>query len=341
MKKEYLILIALIVGLSAYLILRDSDKIEYELPEVPHMAKNAVTSIGIQKAGKALLVSKEGGKWVMGEKRYTADANKVDAMLKAIEEFKLTAMVSESKNYERYNLTDEKKITVKAKDKDGKTFAFEIGKTAGTHRHSFVKIPDDPRVFHGSGNLEGDFDVDEEILRDRVVMQFSPEEITEVALKHKDQSLILVLKTLPAEEKAEEPISEKPGKDKPVTEKDLTGNKESKKWQTANGKPVDETQVKTLLSELAHLRCRTYLPGKTTEDFKSPLYTLELKGAATYSLTLFDKESKEAEEFQAVSSASSEPFVLPKWVAEKIMPDFANLVQSGKAETKEAKPDKD
>jgi hypothetical protein len=341
MKKEYYILLAVILGLSAYLVLRDTDKIQYDLPEVPAMAKNAVTTMEIQQAGKTLLVSKEGGKWVLGEKKYTADANKVDAMLKAIEEFKLTAMVSEAKDYGRYNLSDDKKITVKVKDKDGKTLEIDLGKPAGAHRHSFVKLPGDSRVFHGSGNTREVFDVDAEALRDKRVLSFHPDEIREISLKYKGQTLKLVLKTVSGEDPSTEPAKEKPEPGKAVAEKDVSAKKEAKKWETSDGKAVNESEVQTLISELSQLRCESFLPDKTVKDFKSPLYTLELTGGTSYAITLFDKESIEAEVFQAVSSASEEPFVLPRWVAEKIMPDFSKIIQAAAEGKKQTEPDKD
>ncbi|MBU4318040.1 MAG: DUF4340 domain-containing protein [Proteobacteria bacterium] len=330
MKKEYLVLVALILGLSAYLFFRDSDKIEYELPEVPHMAKNTITRIEMIKGDKTLVVIKEDGKWVTGEKHYAADANKVEAMLKAIEDFNLTAMVSEAKDYGRYNLSDDTKITVKAKDKDGKSLEIDLGKPAGTHRHSFVKLPGDPRVFHGSGNFQEVFDLEADAIRDKVVLQFNPEEITGISLKNKEKSLVLTLKTVAEKEEIKAQAEEKPIEGKAVKEKDLSEKKETKKWEAAEGEAVNEPEIKALISELANLRCETFISDKTREDFKSPRFEIELNGINNYSVALFDPQSKEAETFSGISSASPEPFVLPKWVAEKIMPEFSKLLKTAK-----------
>jgi hypothetical protein len=330
MKKEYLVLLALILGLSAYLFFRDADKIEYELPAIPHMAKNTITQIEIIKDGKTLMVTQEGGKWGIGEKHYAADSNKMEAMLKTIENFKLTAMVSEAKDYGRYNLTDDTKITVKAKDKDGKILEIDLGKPAGTHRHSFVKLPGDPRVFHGSGNLREVFDMDADALRDKVVLQFNPDEITGITLKNKEKSLVLTLKTVAAKEEPVAQAGEKSEKDKAVAEKGLSKKKETKKWETADGEVVNEPEIQSLISELSNLRCETFISDKTKEDYTSPLYTIDLTGSTPYSVALFDLQSKEAEKFPGVSSASPEPFVLPKWVAEKIMPEFSKVLKTAK-----------
>ena len=73
-------------------------------------------------------------------------------MLNVFESLALTALVSESKDYNRYDLNAEKRITVKAWQQETLKRNFDIGKAAPSFRHTFVKIGDESRVFHASAN---------------------------------------------------------------------------------------------------------------------------------------------------------------------------------------------
>ena len=60
-------------------------------------------------------------------------------MLSAIENLTLTALVSESKNYNLYDLNEEKRINVKAWQGENLKRDVDLGKTASSFRHTFVK----------------------------------------------------------------------------------------------------------------------------------------------------------------------------------------------------------
>ena len=60
------------------------------------------------------VLNKKGNNWYVSPEGYPVDSGKIKTMLDVIENLTVTAMVSESKNYDRYDLSDDKKITIKA-----------------------------------------------------------------------------------------------------------------------------------------------------------------------------------------------------------------------------------
>ena len=103
-KKEYCILVLLIVLLSIYLIFKKTDRNHYEIPKLPVIATNTVTKIEIIKPDSTIVLNKKDPDWLIAPHDYPADPDRIKKMLKAIKKIILTNMVSESKNYNRYNL---------------------------------------------------------------------------------------------------------------------------------------------------------------------------------------------------------------------------------------------
>ncbi|MCK5485903.1 MAG: hypothetical protein KAI86_06800, partial [Desulfobacterales bacterium] len=110
-KKEYIILILIIVGLSVYLFMRSSDRTFYELPKIAGLEQDQITKIEISKGGDSIVLNKKDNKWHLEPHGYLADTNTVKDMLNVLGAFTLTTLVSESKDYVRYDLNAEKRIT--------------------------------------------------------------------------------------------------------------------------------------------------------------------------------------------------------------------------------------
>jgi hypothetical protein len=139
-KKEYIILILIIAGLSAYLLMRSSDRTHYQLPQIAGLEQKQVTKIEISKEGNSIVLNKKDNKWYLDPPGYLVDAYKVNDMLTVFETLALTALVSESEDYVRYDLHAGGKITVKAWQEDSLMRNFDIGKAASSFRHTFVKL---------------------------------------------------------------------------------------------------------------------------------------------------------------------------------------------------------
>ena len=58
-KKEYLVLVVLIVALSLYLALHRRDKSHYRLPELPRVAEKDISKVEISKQDKTIVLNKK------------------------------------------------------------------------------------------------------------------------------------------------------------------------------------------------------------------------------------------------------------------------------------------
>ncbi|RLB30511.1 MAG: hypothetical protein DRG87_04865 [Deltaproteobacteria bacterium] len=60
-KKEYIILAAVILALSLYLFLRKTDKTHYELPKLSAVPKEDISKIEITKKGTDIILNRRNG----------------------------------------------------------------------------------------------------------------------------------------------------------------------------------------------------------------------------------------------------------------------------------------
>lgn len=310
-KKEHIILALVIIALSVYLIMRTTDRAQYLLPEVPSVAAKDISRLQITRNTVETVITKQDEKWYIGPEKWLADESKIQDMLKAIENLTLTALVSESRNYNLYDLDTEKKINVKAWQGETLKRDVDLGKTASSFRHTFVKTAGDERVYHARGNFRNNFDVTVDDLRDKVVLNMNTAEIQQIQLIKDQQSLTLNSTPVPV------------AVDGTSTDKKPQAAAESSQpmWQAADGRTVDEAVVKQILAAVANMRCEKYINDRQKTDFTSPLLTLQLKGAQEYSLSIFAKTAEEDTNYPAVSSGSDYPFLLSAGQADQIMKD--------------------
>jgi len=316
-KKEYIILAVIIAALLLYLSQRRTDRTLYHLPDVPEISNSDITKIEITKNSTPIVLSKEGDRWTIGSKKYPADTLKVKNMLDVMGKLTLTALVSESKSYNRYNLDDDKKITVKAFDKDKVKLEFDIGKAASSFRHTFVKIAGDERVFHARGSFRDKFDKTVDDLRDKSVLAFKINEIGKIHISNGKQKMVFSLI--------------QPTKEAKSSEKSDTASPKSKPlkifWENAAGKKADSSKINRLLTTLSDLNCEKYLSGQSKDELLNPVYTLLLKGSKEYKLSIFEKLNKDNENYPAISSENSYPFILSGSQVKSIMEDPGEMLE--------------
>lgn len=327
MKKQYVFLLAAIAVLSAYLALRSPDKVNYELPDLPDVQKKDITVIEMEKKGRRLVLKKDGGVWKTDPDKYPASDDQVDRILDAIVAFTLTDMVSQAKSYDRFDLTEDKKIAVRILSGDKLKLAFDMGNIAGTRRHTFVRIAGDDRVYHARGNLKDRFTADIDDVRDKTVMMFNPHEIREVRLGHLKESLTLSRVQVP-----ESPAGDAaPGERGPDQEKSKPREK-GISWKRADGQPVDEAALERLLSTVTELKCQKYIYDRKKDAFTDPRYSIAFTGARTYSLFFFPGDKENQEGFPSVSSENSSPFILDHYKADELVAGIEAMMKPTKTD---------
>lgn len=327
-KKEYVVLVVIIVALSAYLLLRNRDKTHYQLPRLAHVNQKKISKIEISKADNSIVLKKQDDKWHILPKGYLASDDSVSNMLDTIEDMTLTALVSKSKSYERYDLGDDKKITVKAWAGDKLKREFDLGKAAPSFRHTFVRLAHDDRVYHARGNFRARFDQTVDKLRDKTVLSFKKEDIQEIRLAKGKQAVTL--------SRLEAPVEVNP-KEKSQAKKASPTQQQKTVWRTPDGQQADETKLNRLLATLSNLRCDKYLDDISKESLPKPVYTIRLKGVDELTLSILDKQDKKAEDYPAISSSNEYPFLLRKWHADNIMTNLDALLKTTQAN--KAKPE--
>ena len=301
LKKEYFILAAILVALILYLALHQSNRTHYQLPELSEVSGKHISKLEITTAGNSIVFNQKDDTWNIEPKGYRADTTKIKNILNVIEKLKLTALVSESKNYIRYDLSNDKNIHVKAWQDKNLIREFDIGKTAPTYKHTFVKLPNDPNVYHARGDFRRNFDRSVDDFRDKTVLSYSLNTIQGIKLTHEEKTISLSRKETP------EPLSDK--KDEPAAK----APKEAKTktvWEDTKGHEVAPFKVSSLLSFLNSLECERFLDDFKKEDLKNPIYTITLKGEKEYSLLVFAKNDKNAKNYSAISSDNESPFSL-------------------------------
>lgn len=320
MKKEYIILILVIVGLGAYLTLRSTDRTHYELPDLPQLESAKIDRMLITTADSTIELVKKDADWFLEPQDYKADGIKVANMVNAAAGLKITALVSEAASYQRYDLNDEAKINVQIFEGAKKQREFDLGKSAPTYQHTFARLADNPNVYHAQGTLKNTFDQSVEDLRDKTVLSVDRDAVTTIHLQKGEEILTAVKAEIPAK-------TESPGEEKETAADSKTPPPPEVQWQDDQGRTVDKASVERILTGTAKLQCEAYMDDAAKEKLQTPVWTLTLTTASgDTTLSVFAPEEKDAYQIPARSSASQYGFLLPKSKVESLEKDLNKLL---------------
>jgi hypothetical protein len=301
LKVEYIVLGAIIVGIALFLILRTGNRVQYELPEIAEVDSESISRIAIEGPEETIELERSGDGWSILPQGYPADGAKIDEMATSIADLTLTAMVSESQRYSRYDLDDSSRLRITAYDGGGTSLrTIDVGKQGSSRRSSFVLVPGDKRVFTTSKDLRNVFDKEVDKLRDMVVMSFDTSQITEISGRRGSEALVLT---------------------KSETEEDGEARTE---WKTPDGVVWETEAVDRVLRSLSNLRCSEYLGEGDTVDPET--LSLTLKGEKGYTLSLHgERDTKRV----ALSSESEYPFLLSSYQVSDVEEIFTSPESEG------------
>ena len=312
-KKEYIVLTVVIVGLVAYLVSRNQDRNLYDLPQIEPVQTKEITRLELTMAKGGVRFTKEGSDWKISPENYAADPQKVKEMLAVVEGLTLTELISESKNYQRYDLDVKDSIRLKCWVKDGLKFELLIGKSAGSFNHTFVKLPEDDAVYHAKGNFRNKFDMEKDEFREKSVLAFDMETIGAFEIRAKE-----IAETFKSVEDAASSAESAVSEAAEITAAQNAGKEPQ--WMDSKGEEADANKIQALISSLSNLKCEKFMKGTSKEDLSNPVYTINLTGAKEYTLSLYAEMEEDGESFfAAVSSENAYPFLLPQWQSENIM----------------------
>ncbi len=327
-KTEYIILAGIIVALSLYLAFHKTDETNYTLPDIPAIETKNITKLVIEKNRSPISLTKKDDAWVIAPYGYPVDPQKVTAMLETLKNIMLTDMISEKGTpeiYKQYELDDEKKISILAFDKDTLKLSFDMGKTAPSYRHTFVKLKDDPGVYYAKDNFRSTFDITIDNLRDKSVLSFNRNDVSGIAINTVEKNLVFQKNTVQAAvtpEPAKE--GEKPEKAPPPPPKPV--------WQDTDGKEMDESKINRLMSSLSDLKCAGYMADDKKATLKDPIYTVTFKGPEDYTLSVYAKEDPDAAKYPVTSSQNEYAFYITGSTADDFMKIFTEEKKADKTE---------
>ncbi len=319
-KIEYIVLLILIAGFSVFLFVRNQNKTHYKLPEISKINEKDINKIIIKKTDGEITLVKENDKWLIGNEKFPSNKDKINNMIEEITGFSLTALVSESKNYDMYELDKDKKIELEVLSGDKILRKIDIGKPASSYRHTFVRLDKDDKVYQANRNFKNVFDNKISDLRDKLVMHFE-ENITELVLNDSKKEMKILKKT-PGTAKAD------------TTRQQDAGKAAAQVWLTDKNGKVKEREIEALINNLKNLNCDDFITDQTKDDFKKFIYKINLKGNKSYTISIYEKKDNR---YIAVSSENNYPFYIQEWSAKNLIKELDSIVEKEEKKAKTGK----
>lgn len=313
MKKEYLLLVVVIIGLGALLFYQKKGRTNYQLPVLSVLEKS-VDRLVVEKAGQSAELCLIEGKWVVGPQQYRANTSRIEKMIGGVKGLKLTALISEKDNYQLYELTAEKKTKVSLYHAEQLLREVQIGKNSTSLQQTYVMIKGDAKVYQALGNLRSDLFSTVSELRDKKVLEIDKEALAvldEIVLQQRKDGKNQVLRM----------VKVKPEPDTEEGAKTDLSAAVAALWQQEDGGRVTVEEIAELLKNISDLYCENFIENRQPEEFEKADYRVTLKGGGKeFTIALLAPED---DKYPALSSQSLEPFWLSAGKAKKIARNFA------------------
>lgn len=315
MKKEYIILTIITISLGVYLYFQNSDNTHYTLPQPGVIEDSQISKIEIVKKDFTISLKKESDEWTIGENKYPAETTKITPILGLLKEIKLTALISESGNYARYELDDASKITLTAWNKDAIVRKIDIGKTASSYKHTFIKLDGNKNVYHADKNLKSIVDKTEDQLVNKTILEFKSESAYSVNIMEGDKNYSFSKKV--------EEVKVEVNKDQ-ETDKIKSPAEPEEFWASSKGEKKDKQSIETFIKAFSSLECDTFVSDVKKEELTNPVYSVSITTVNkpnTLSVYKSDDETK----FICTSSKSAFPFNLSSEKIDKFKELFKKI----------------
>jgi hypothetical protein len=314
-RKEAFILGAVIVSISFYLIFKNSDRSLYELPVLETIPATEISKITLESSQKTILLTTKAEKWIINEEKYLGNESKIKSLVKVIAQLKLTTLISESKKYDRYGLDPETMIVIKAWNGDNLVREFEVGNSTSGLGHTFVKLPDDHRVYHVLNDFRSTMEGEVDDFREKRVLAYEADLINEVQIWNADQEGKFVKDIIENQSNTTQ------------TDKTASPAKEKQpRWRKTTGEAIQNIKLVKLVKDMSSLNCDGFIYDRKKIDFSNPIAKIILKGSEEFTLQIFEQRQKDASDYPAVSSHNDYPFVISKWRADQVINALSDIL---------------
>lgn len=171
--------VLLLLILILQLCLKSGDKTkEFKLSEQPD-------ELIFSSPSDSYTLINENDSWFVGAKKYPANKSYSNQYADAAMSIKVLDKVASAANtatLEKYELTEDQRITVVAK-KDGKVVrTIMIGKSANAGSQCYIMIDDSKDIYLSAGNVRNDFNKSISYLRSKIVVDMEDTQITSATI---------------------------------------------------------------------------------------------------------------------------------------------------------------
>ena len=138
----------------------------------------------IENANAVIELAKSDDGWTVGERRYKADTNAVDALVNAVKNIRVLDTVAQAGSDavdERYEIDKTNAIVVKAYKGNELVRTLTIGKTSSTGSQSYLTLDGKKDIYLVSGTLRDTFKKDVAALRSKSVYAVDTSDLTAVS----------------------------------------------------------------------------------------------------------------------------------------------------------------
>ena len=138
----------------------------------------------IENASAVIELAKSDDGWTVGERRYKADTNTVDALVNAVKNIRVLDTVAQAGSDavdERYEIDKANAIVVKAYKGNELVRTLTIGKASSTGSQSYVTLDGKKDIYLVSGTLRDTFKKDVAALRSKSVYTVDSNDLTAVS----------------------------------------------------------------------------------------------------------------------------------------------------------------
>ncbi len=287
-KKEYILLLVIVVASALYLFFQRDSRINYEIPKFDKITKDEILKISIQDSNNSLEVKKEGDGWQLLPEGYKGDNPAIDSLVSQIVDITIMDLVSDSENYKRYNLDDGNSISIKVYNSEGLIREFTLGKSTSNSIYSYIRLKDKKGVYSVKGDLTGTMKTNPDDLRDKQVLDFTFEDINEVELNKGNDKL------------------------------NLTSRKEEDKtsW-LLDGKVIENSdEINSNLDWFSDLSCSEYLETVSNDSL---IASFKFIGNGDHSISIHEKVERG---YSATSSFSKYPFIISQYQVDNVLKLF-------------------
>jgi len=331
-RKEYIILLIIIVISVSYLLKKDNDKTEINLPELVRIDKKDIKKIEIKNSKGKFVLAKNDNKWKLEQSGFPVMEGKAEKMLELLSDTDISDLISKTGLYERYGLTENNRAVVIAYKDNAKIRELEIGNKAEAGNRTFVKLKGDKNIYQARGDFKNVFDIDKDNIIDKKIFTFYKDDITELIINQGEKKYHFL--------KVDE--SElKNGKKKKSEEANDVKKEKKLIWVNADNKAeANNEEIDAYISDNSSLRCESYIEkGK----FKNKEITLDIifidKNRRNYRLSLYGNLSdiKNINKITATSPDRGFLFIMSKDRIEKLLKNFKTFVSKKSDKTSEKK----